>query len=54
VTRTASGEAQAVQYQELIPMLLNELQRQQQAIKRQEQELAEYLFSVRARRADLR
>ena len=41
MTRTASGEAQAVQYQELIPMLLNELQRQQQAIKRQEQELAE-------------
>jgi hypothetical protein len=41
VTHTATGEVQAVRYQELIPMLLNELQRQQQAIKRQEQELAE-------------
>ena len=41
VTRTATGEVQTVKYHELIPMLLNELQRQQQAIKRQEQELAE-------------
>src|SRR5262249_402982 len=48
VTRTASGEVQAGKYQELIPMLLNELQRQQQvlqsqkqAIQRQQQELAE-------------
>ena len=30
VTRTASGEVQTVKYQELIPMLLNELQRQRQ------------------------
>src|SRR6185295_6406764 len=30
VTRTAAGEVQTVRYQELIPMLLNELQRQQQ------------------------
>src|SRR5262249_6197172 len=29
VTRTASGEVQTVKYQELIPMLLNELQRLQ-------------------------
>ena len=48
VTRTASGEVQTVKYQELIPMLLNELQRQQQALQsqqqalqRQQQELAE-------------
>jgi hypothetical protein len=41
VTRTATGEVQTVKYQELIPMLLNELQRQRQAIERQEQELAE-------------
>jgi hypothetical protein len=30
VTHTASGEVQTVKYQELIPMLLNELQRQRQ------------------------
>jgi hypothetical protein len=53
VTRTASGEPQAVQYQELIPMLLNELQRQQQAIKRQEQELAE-MSVLRKEMAELR
>jgi len=39
VTHTAAGEVQAVRYQELIPMLLNELQRQQQAFQRQEQTL---------------
>ena len=32
VTRTATGEVQAVRYQELIPLLLNELQRQQQEL----------------------
>ena len=32
VTRTATGEVQAVRYQELIPMLVNELQRQQQEL----------------------
>ena len=41
VTRTASGEVQTVKYQELIPMLLNELQRQHQALQSQQQELAE-------------
>src|SRR5262249_31729491 len=30
VTRTAAGEVQTVKYQELIPLLLNELQRQRQ------------------------
>ena len=39
VTRTATGEVQTVKYQELIPMLLNELQRQE--LRDQRQELAE-------------
>src|SRR5262249_10568507 len=39
VTRTASGEALTVKYHELIPMLLNELQRQQQTLQSQEQAL---------------
>ena len=45
MTRTATGEVQTVKYQELIPMLLNELQRQrhefQQALQSQQKELAE-------------
>jgi len=32
VTRTATGDVQTVKYQELIPMLLNELQRQQREL----------------------
>ena len=32
VTRAATGEVQTVRYQELIPMLLNELQRQRQEL----------------------
>jgi hypothetical protein len=44
VTHTPEGELQAVRYQELIPLLVNELQRQrhefQQALERQQQELA--------------
>ena len=32
VTRTASGEVQTVKYQELIPILLNELQRLQREV----------------------
>jgi len=39
VTHTAAGELLAVRYQELIPMLLNELQRQQQTIQRESAEL---------------
>ena len=39
VTRTASGEVQTVKYQELIPMLLNELQRQRQEFQQQLAEL---------------
>jgi hypothetical protein len=41
VTRTASGDVQTVKYQELIPMLLNELQRQHQVLQSQQKELAE-------------
>jgi Chaperone of endosialidase len=36
VTRTASGEAQTVKYHELIPILLNELQRQRSDLARLE------------------
>jgi len=42
VTHTATGEVQGVRYQELIPLLLNEVQRQQQAMERQQQ-AAEHL-----------
>ncbi len=45
VTHTTTGEVQTVRYQELIPMLLNELQRQrqefQQALQSQQQELTD-------------
>src|SRR5262249_41024657 len=37
VTRTASGEVQTVKYHELIPMLLNELQHEHQALEREHQ-----------------
>src|SRR6516164_5715383 len=40
VTRTPTGEVQTVRYQALIPMLLNELQRQQQALQQQGAEVA--------------
>jgi hypothetical protein len=45
VTRTAIGEVQAVKYLELIPLLVNEIQRQQQ-------ELAELRAAVRLRLPD--
>ena len=48
VTRTAAGEVQTVKYQELIPMLLNELQRQRQEFQ---QQLAELRALVGQRRA---
>ncbi len=41
VTHTATGEVQGVRYQELIPMLLNELQRQRQELQHQQQKLAD-------------
>jgi hypothetical protein len=41
VTRTATGDVQAVRYQELIPMLVNELKRQQRVTEHLQRELAE-------------
>ena len=57
VTHTLTGEVQSVRYQELIPLLLNELQRQhrdirhrQQAMERQQRELSELRALVEQRR----
>jgi trimeric autotransporter adhesin len=50
VTHTATGEVQTVKYQELIPMLLNELQRQRQAFQQESAEVA----MLRKELADLR
>jgi len=41
VTKGADGKVESVQYHELIPMLLNEVQRQQQKLETQAQELVE-------------
>jgi hypothetical protein len=41
VTKGADGKVEGVEYQELIPMLLNEVQRQQQALSAQAQQMAE-------------
>jgi hypothetical protein len=41
VTKRADGKVESVQYHELIPMLLNEVQRQQQTLAAQAQEIAE-------------
>ena len=41
VTKGADGKLEAVQYHELIPMLLNEVQHQQQALGAQAQQIAE-------------
>ena len=49
VTHTATGGVQTVKYHELIPMLLNELQRQQQTLERQQRELAELRALVGSR-----
>ena len=40
VTRNAKGEIEGIRYEELTPMLLNELQYQQQAQAQQQQEIA--------------
>jgi hypothetical protein len=53
VTHTAAGEVQTVKYQELIPMLLNELQRQQHELRRQSVALTE-LETLRKELAELR
>jgi len=49
VTRAATGEVQAVKYQELIPMLLNELQREHQEVAKLRGELAELRAIVETR-----
>jgi len=57
VTRLASGELLTVRYHELIPMLLNELQRQRQALQSQEQlleRLGQALDRQQQELADLR
>jgi len=54
VTRTATGEVQAVRYQELIPMLLNELQRQRQEFHQTLQTQAQALQSQQRELAELR
>jgi len=41
VTKGADGKVESVQYHELIPMLLNEVQYQQQKLEAQAQEIAE-------------
>jgi len=51
VTRTAMGEVQRVKYQELIPMLLNELQREHQEVASLRRELAELRALVGSRPA---
>jgi hypothetical protein len=40
VTRTATGEVQAVRYQELIPMLVNELQHEHLACQQESARVA--------------
>ena len=40
VTRNAKGEIEGIRYEELTPLLLNELQHQQQEQVRQQQEIA--------------
>ena len=57
VTRTASGEVQTVKYHELIPMLLNELQHEHQALQREHQARQEdraEMASLRKELAELR
>ena len=49
VTRTPQGEVQTVRYQELIPMLLNELQREQARVAALETQLAALQALVAAR-----
>ena len=49
VTRTASGDVQTVKYHELIPMPLNELQREHQNVATLKQELAELRALVGSR-----
>src|SRR5262249_42044103 len=51
VLRNATGDVQTVKYQELIPMLLNELQREHQEMAAMRKELAELRALVGSRPA---
>src|SRR5262249_48848917 len=51
VTKGADGTVESVQYHELIPLLLNEVQRQQQKLDAQAQELAELKVQNEEQRA---
>lgn len=53
VTRGAQGQVEAVRYQELIPLLLNELQHQEQALGAQTRQLAELKTQNESLRAAL-
>ena len=53
VIRSATGEVQTVKYHELIPMLLNELQREHQNVAALKQQLDE-LATMRTELAELR
>jgi hypothetical protein len=53
VTHTAAGEVQTVKYHELIPMLLNELQREHQAHQQEHQALEQESARVAALEAKL-
>jgi hypothetical protein len=53
VTRTASGDVQTVKYHELIPMLLNELQHEHQALQREHQALEQQRAEVGMLRQEL-
>jgi hypothetical protein len=53
VTRTPTGDVQGVRYQELIPMLLNELQREHQEVAGLRKELEE-ISALRKELAELR
>src|SRR5262249_31901265 len=56
VVRGAKGEVESVQYHELIPMLLNEVQHQQQKLEAQTQQLtaqAQELAALKAQAQDV-
>ena len=56
VTRNAQGQVEAIRYQELAPMLLNEVQHQQQALNAQQRQLvaqAKQLAALKAQNARL-
>jgi hypothetical protein len=48
VVRNAAGEVETVQYHKLVPMLLNEVQRQQRALEQQQREIDELRSAIAA------